>query len=613
MANINKDGFFDVDLSAQNLPQELAALFNEGGWATVGKYRAVAKVDNDSYRKTFAETYLFSSKGSDNKVRNLGFTVGYGGTVTSYIDAPIISKDTSLGELIPVGSENKVFQFQVFPVYPQSVILYDDNGNIIAPSTTPFNIDGEKGLITFSSPHTGKVFATYGLTDNAPDLVKRIYFFTYEAMSPVKLITRQDNPDESLMIDQTGGKFKFPAFREGVRIKEFSYTLYEGLSTQVVIPANEYVVDHETGIVTFANTEPTVVYADYEIEYLMDANKSYGDIPVAKFNPRTPKELMGAAYDALKYIFPSVPTAVSFIPTQDIGLGWSRDAQIYYWGNITKDRIVSYFRFDPAPDPTSTYFAPLYAGRLSTIGKAPRGNFVMIGGCRPEDEIAYVAGLKVGRTSVDYGVNTSNGNSSVMVQSSVGGAMYQKYYLAFITHSPDIDPTGEGRFNPSAYSNKNHIAPMYIVHPADGYVGRLDEVYAIHPKNISQLDELEVEELSEVESLGVGDGVKTTFHLFHTPVIDGDLVIKFVSDEGCTELTMDNYKPTSPAEGEFTITNDKRVILGTAPEVGTEVFITYRYNQVYRFTMADTPRTPYRLANMSPYAPIGLGFLKENI
>ncbi|MEC2469406.1 hypothetical protein P9X10_32410, partial [Bacillus cereus] len=210
---------------------------------------------------------------------------------------------------------------------------------------------------------------------------------------------------------------------------------------------------------------------------------------------------MGAAYDAVRFVYPSLPTAVSFIPQNDIGLGWGRDSQVYYWGNFTKDRIVSYFRLDPAPDPESTFFAPLYIGRLSTIGKTPRMNNVIIGGARSDDEIQYKTGMKLGRSVVDYGVNTSNGNSSVLVQRTVGGAMYQKHYLAFITHDADVDPSHESRFNPSVYSNKYHISPMYIVHPSDGYVGRLDEVYAIHPKNISQLDELEVKERSENEQV----------------------------------------------------------------------------------------------------------------
>lgn len=615
MARINEDGFFDVDLTAQLLPQQLAALFNEGGWETFAKYRSVAPLGTDTYRKTFAETWLFKAKGSDNKTRNFGFTVGYGGKTTAYPDAPIISKDTTLGELLPTegATAGKVFKFQVFPIYPGSVTLYDESDDVINTTTTAYTIDGEKGTVTFAESQTGVIRATYALTDNAPDLVKRMYFFTYESMAAVKLITRQDNPDLAQMTDQTGGVFKFPAMREGVRIKEFSYTFYETLNGTVPISPTEYTVDHDAGTVSFTDTEPVNLFADYEIEYIKGADGSYGDIAVAPFTPTDGKSLMGAAYDALKYIFPSLPTAISFIPSQELGLGWGRDAQVYYWGNITKDRIVSYFRFDPAPDPTAPFFAPLYVGRLSTIGKAPRANNVLIGGCRPEDEIAYTAGIKLGRTSVDYGVNTSNGNSSVLLQSSVGGAKNQKHYLAFITHDAEIDPTGEGRFNPSAYSSKNHIAPMYIVHPSDGYVGRLDEVYAIHPKNISQLDELEVDELSEVESLGVGDGKNDTFHVFHKPVIDGDLVVKLVSDTGCKELTEANYVDGTPGPGQFTITDDKKVILGDAPADGEEVYITYRYEQVYRFTMADTPRTPYRIASATPYSPIGLGFLKENL
>lgn len=609
MAQINQDGFFDITLTAQKLPEELCALLEEGGWAKQGRLRAVGPVTGDAYRKTFAETYLFASKGSDNKVRNIGFTVGYGGKVTSYADAPMISKDTSLGKLLPADQEGKAFNFQVKPFYPQSVIVYDKDGNVITQQQQPYTLDGEKGTLRFTTAVQGDVYATYALTDNAPDLVKRMYFFTYEAYSATKLISLND--PNAVLLDKTGGVFSFPAMQGNTRIREYSYTVYEG-SDNTVVPANEYTVDHDAGTITFINTEPTLIKAEYEIEYIPNEEGDYGDIAVPAFDPTKPKELCGATYTAFKFIFPSIPTAVSFIPTQEIGLGWARDAQVYFWGNITKDRLVSYFRFDPAPDATVPFFAPLYVGRLSTIGKAPRSNHVIIGGCRSEDEIVYEAGLKIGRSLVDYGVNTSNGNSSVMLQSSVGGALYQKYYLAFITHSADIDPTGEGQFNPSAYSNKSHIAPMYIVHPADGYVGRLDEVYAIHPKNISQMDELVVEEVSEVEHVGTGDGTRTKFHTFHTPVVDDTLEIKLVGEE-CTVLTMEDYVASNPIAGQFTLTGDKQVILGEAVADGVEVYMTYNYKQTYRFTLADTPRTPYRLANMSPYTPIGLGFLKENI
>mgnify|MGYP005787789643 CR=1 FL=1 len=622
MANLNKDGFFDVDLSVQLLPEQLEKVFNEGGWSTLGKFRSVAAYEpkvnvKDSYRKTFAETYLFESKGSDDQHRYFGFTTGYGGKITPFGEEPIISKDTFLGELknvTPKGSKlNTVFETIVKPIVPSSIIIYKESGEMISPIDVKYLVDGEAGTITFADSQEDNLKATYALTDNAPELVKRMWFFTFEGFLPTRLVLRSEQGDAATLIDEADKVFRFKIKPGNQRIRENSYQLYDTITGTVPLDPSTYTVNHNEGTVTFTGVEPLAVFADYEVEYVKDANGSYGDLEVGAFNPRVPKELMGAVYSAVRFIYPSIPTAVSFIPQQELGLGWGKDSQVYYWGNMTKDRIVSYFRLDPAPDPESTFFAPLYIGKLSTIGKTPRMNNVIIGGGRAEDEIPYEAGIKIGKNLVDYGVNTSNGNSSVLVQRTVGGAMYQKHYLAFITHDVGIDPSNESRFNPSVYSGKYHISPMYLVHPNDGYVGRLDEVYAIHPKNISQLDELEVKESSQSESVGFGDGAKKKYHLFHTPLIDDDFEIKLVTDAGCTSLTKDDFMDASPTDGKFTVNKDKQIIFGTAPADGTEIVVDYNYAQTYRYTLADTPRTPFVLANMTPYAPIGLGFLKENI
>lgn len=624
MANINADGFFDVDLSVQLLPKDLEALFNEGGWSTLGTYRAYAPLEDsggvqDTLRNTYAETYLFESKGSDNQNRYFGFTTGYGGKVRAFGEEPVISKDTFLGLMKDVtpstaAVQKTVFEFQVKPVVPSSVLLYDGEGSLLNPTEHAYVIDGAKGTVTFDEAQVGEIRSTYALTDNAPDLVKRLWFFTFEGFIPTRLILRSENPDLATLTDEPGSVFKFK-IKSNQRIRENSFQLYETIDGTVALDPADYTVDHNAGTVTFvAGVEPLAIFADYEVEAVKDGNGNFGDIKVTAFDPQVPTELMGAAYSAVRFIYPSIPTAVSFIPQEDLGLGWGRDSQVYFWGNITKDRIVAYFRLDPAPDPESTFFAPLYIGRLSTIGKTPRMNNVLIGGSRSEDEIEYVPQLKLGRNVVDYGVNTSNGNSSVMVQRTVGGAMYQKHYLAFITHDADVDPSNESRFNPSVYSGKYHISPMYIVHPADGYVGRLDEVYAIHPKNIAQLDELEVKETSDSEHVGTGDGANKEFHLFHRPTMDDDFEIKLVSDTGCTLLTKEDFMEGEPTAGKFTIVGeDKKLILGDLLGDGVEVIVTYNYSQTYRYTLADTPRTPFRLANMTPYAPIGLGFLRENI
>lgn len=621
---INTDGFFDLDLPVQKLPEKLEELFNLGGWGTLAKYRSVAPLVvegvEDTYRKTFAETYLFESKGSDDQHRYVGITVGYGGKIRGFGEEPIITKDTFLGELqdvTPKGNkERTVFKFMVGPVATSTVIIYKEDGSILSQDISPYIINGEEATVEFTETQ-GKIRATYGLTDNAPDLTKRLWVFTFEGFVPTSYVLRSTHGEDARMEDLKKGVFKFPNMRENMRIKKDTCKFYDTLTGSIPISAADYTLDVDANTITFKDgIEPTTVFAEYEVEYKKDANNSLGDIMVPPFNPDKPKELMGAAYRAIRYIYPSIPTGLSFIPQQELGLGWGRDSQVYFWGNITKDRIVGYFRLDPAPDPESTYFTPLYVGRLATIGKAPRGNTIIIGGCREEDEIKYEEGIKIGNNLVDYGVNTSNGNNSVLLQRAIGGGMYQKHVLEFTTFDPNIDTSHESRYNPSVYTSKYHIPPMFITHPSDGQVGRLDDTYAVHPKNIAQLDELEVKETSKNESMGKGDGDKKTFHFYHLPIIDDTFEIKLVSDDGCTFLKKAAYvsKAEDLEEGKFTVDRvNKKLILFGAVDAGVEVIGTYNFAQVYRYTVADTPRTPFLLSNITPYPSIGLGFLKKNL
>jgi hypothetical protein len=589
--------FFDKTATVHYLTRDLETLFNENGWQTKAKYRSYAPLANDPYRKTFAEVTLFQSVGSDKQVRNVGMYFGYGGTVTPLGEEPVISRHSTLGKLGVGNGTAKVFKFPVYPFIPYQTSIYV-NGNLIPEAS--YVLDGEKGQVSFTTaPAVGaQIQATYAVTDNAPGVPPRMYFFTYEDFREEVAIL-STNEDESLSTAGTGDNtnkiFSFPI--NAGDVKTGSMVVYQD---SVQTSPSLYTIDYTTKKITFTTAPATgkKVRVTYLKRLEKDAEGKFPDIRVSAFSSTSPKELAGAALSGLNFMFPSIPTAVSFTPDSNFGLAWTRDSEIYYWGNITKDRIVMYFRIDPAPDPERTFFAPLYIGKLTTIGKEPKKNNVLIGGGRMEDEIPYVSNLKLGNKVVDYGVNTGNGNSSVLVQQTVGGSYNQKHYLAFITHDVDIDKTNESRFNPSVYSDLYHISPMYIVHPSDGYVGKLDEVYAVHPKNISQLDELEVNETAKDETIGFGDGQRTVFHLNHTPV-DGSLTLKL----DC------NIQSSSG----FTLNKvDKTITFNTAPAQGVEILAAYEYSQVYRYTLADTPCTPFRLANMTPYSPIGLGMLKEN-
>lgn len=599
--------WFDGDSTIQLFPQDFEKLLNENGWNTFIKYRAV-----NPNKDKFAEVRLFRSVGSDNQVRNFGMVFGYGKTVNPNLgEQDFISQNSVLGELVKVEGTTDKFRFKVYPVIADYVLLYK-NGQLV--DSSEYTLDAYNGIVTFNTApqDTDKITASYSPSPIAPQPVKRMYFFTFDDVRAEKIVqgVRGEvviGDPESILPDGDGTRTVFPIPTTS-SIKSDTVRVFVNRIEQD--PAT-YTVDYNNNTITF-NTPPDAG-AEIHVSYIKTLDGvgtttiNFGDVVVKDFNPDNGDSLMDAVYSAIYYIYPSLPTALSFTPLDNFDRGWQRDSTMYYWGNITKDRIVMFFRPDPTPGAENTYFAPLYIGRLTTLGKAPRKNNVIIAGCRDKDEIKWAANKRLGAIFVDYGNNTSNGNSSVQLQQSIGGTYYQKHYLAFITHDKFVD-AGEARFNPSVYSGKYHISPMYVVHPNDGFVGKLDECYAVHPKNISQLDELEVVETAENEFLGKGDGVNKVFHLSHQPSLKDDgtpfkleVKVDCVDMELGTDYTLDIETKT------ITFADNK------VPAADAEVLATYDYKQIYRYTLADTPVCPFTLANMSPFAPIGLGILKETL
>lgn len=605
--------WFDSDSTIQLFPEELEKKFNAHGWDTFIKYRAVTG-DPKNVKTKFADVRLFRSLGSDGQVRNFGMVFGYGGAQKKPGELDFISQNSVLGSLKPIEGEANKFQIIVRPVEPDSEMVYK-NGSLLPK--TEYTIDYYTGVVrpNDAPQATDVLTVSYAPAVNAPGMPKRLYFFTFDDVRSEKIVEGTSGAvgvgdPESILPDGDGTKrtFQIPT---PTTIKADSVRLY---INQVEIPNSDFTVDYNANTITIANTRPAPdagaeLHASY-VRVLAGTGTgtiNYGDIKSRNFDPENAKQMLDAVYSCIYYIYPSLPTAISFTPMDNFDRGWQRDSTMYYWGNFTKDRIVMFLRPDPTAGPENTYYAPLYIGRMTTIGKSPRKNHVIFSGCRSKDEIAWAKDMKLGATFIDYGNNTSNGNSSVQLQQSIGGTYYQKHYLAFITHDKQID-TGESRFNPSVYSGKYHISPMYVVHPNDGFVGKLDEVYAVYPKNISQLDELEVIETSKDEDLGPGDGRNAIFHLSHQPSLKDDgtpfhLVIKV----NCAEQTLGSDFTIDYATKKITFASDK------IPPADAEILATYEYKQIYRYTLADTPVSPLTLATISPFAPIGLGILKETL
>ncbi|PWW43820.1 MULTISPECIES: hypothetical protein [Paenibacillus] len=605
--------WFDGDATIQLFPDDLEKRFNASGWNTFIKYRAVTGNPNSTKTK-FADVRLFRSIGSDGQMRNFGMVYGYGGVVKKAGELDFVSQNSVLGELKLIEGTTDRFQIIVRPVEADSEMVYK---NGVYLDKTEYTIDNFTGVVkpnTAPQP-TDKFTVSYAPAVNAPSMPKRLFFFTFDDVRSEKIVEGTTGSvgvgdPESILPDGDGTKrtFQIPT---PTTIKTDSVRLF---INQIEVPTTDFTVDYTANTVTITSTRKAPdagaeLHASY-VRILAGSGTgviNYGDILARNFDPQDGKKMLDAVYSCIYYIYPSLPTALSFTPLDNFDRGWQRDSTMYYWGNFTKDRIVMFLRPDPTAGAENTYYAPLYIGRMTTIGKSPRKNNVIFSGCRTKDEVLWAKDMKLGATYVDYGNNTSNGNSSVQLQQSIGGTYYQKHYLAFITHDKSID-AGESRFNPSVYSGKYHISPMYVVHPNDGFVGKLDEVYAVHPKNISQLDELEVLETSKDEDLGVGDGSKAVFHLSHQPSLKDDgtpFLLKVKVD--CVEQVLGT---------DYTIDVGTKTInfeQGKIPAANAEILATYEYKQIYRYTLADTPVSPLTLATISPFAPIGLGILKETL
>lgn len=605
--------WFDADSTLQLFPDELEKKFNQHGWDTYVKYRAVTGNPTSPTTK-FADVRLFRSVGSDGQVRNFGMVFGYGGKIKQAGEVDFISQNSVLGVANLIEGTTNKLQIIVHPIEDGSEMLYK-NGMYV--DKTEYTIDAYSGIITLNTPPTAndKFTVSYAPAPNAPEMPKRLYFFTFDDVRSEKIVQGVDGgvkigDPESILPDGDGVKKTF-SIPTAATIKAGTVRVF---INQVEVPSDQFTVDYVNNTITFVASHPAPdagaeLHASY-VRVLVGTGTgtiNYGDIQTRPFNPDDGKSMMNAVYSAIYYIYPSLPTALSFTPLDNFDRGWQRDSTIYYWGNFTKDRIVMFLRPDPTPDPANAYYAPLYIGRMTTLGTAPRKNHVILSGCRSKDEVAWSKDLKLGGIYVDYGNNTSNGNSSVQLQQSIGGTYYQKHYLAFITHDKMVD-AGESRFNPSMYSGKYHISPMYVVHPNDGFVGKLDECYAVHPKNISQLDELEVIETATDEDLGKGDGTKAVFHLSHQPSLKDDgTPFKLEIKVDCVLQTLGT---------DYTLDHENKTITflaGKIPAAGAEVLATYDYKQIYRYTLADTPVSPLTLATISPFAPIGLGILKDTL
>lgn len=579
--------YIEDQVTMQEFPTKMTKMIGAVGWALIARYRA-----NKANSRQYAEVRIFESIGSDGLRRNLGMVWGYDLDKPTFDDSRFISETSRLALLGVADGIKKTFDTTsgAMVVGTEKVLV---DGVEVPKSAYTWNALFDQ--ITFTTaPAAGKLVKLTGyLSGKAHEPANSFSMFTYNDVYFDRAAERT-KPDGAIGTAD-GSKTVFNTPKKPIR--PGTLKLYLGAN---LVNEDLYTIDYDLGKVTFLTAPATgAITADYRYFITPIRGTDYGDIEVAstESDALLPKSYMDFAYRALTFIQPSIPTVMTLTDETNFSRTFNRDSFLYLWGTINKDRIALIFRADPSADPIKAFYNPFYFGRIHVAGEQPRRNTVLIGGAKTGGPITWSKTLKVGDIPLDYGDRTSNGNESVNLHQSIGGALYQKHYLAFITHDVSLDSVNT-KFNPSAYTGKYHISQMWIVHPQEGYVGKLDDIYAIHPKNIEQMDELELDKTVPHEWIGNGDGVRKTFHIEHKcdelkPLIFGD----------CTEIkTGWTYDPET-----------KAITFALPPAVGVELTASYTFQHLYKYTLPTTPRTPMRLDDVTPFNPIGWGIFKKTV
>lgn len=88
-----------------------------------------------------------------------------------------------------------------------------------------------------------------------------------------------------------------------------------------------------------------------------------------------------------------------------------------------------------------------------------------------------------------WGANTATGVVDICMYQTKSGIYFQKHLASFITPEEYLD---KEVFNPSRWTNKFHLSPLYVVHGYDGYRGFLKDVVVVDDSSIVHLDDLVV-------------------------------------------------------------------------------------------------------------------------
>lgn len=183
------------------------------------------------------------------------------------------------------------------------------------------------------------------------------------------------------------------------------------------------------------------------------------------------------------------------------------DSRITIQGRIDSHTIMVVMQSDASANWVDNKYptVPLFFGEVD-MDSGERGVYVLFGGVTPTAPgFAYnslTAYTGNGATKLPmpvlkaYPSYPGDGINAGVLSKTKGGARYQKVYLSWGTTTDSIPPVREGKsskkyprswdynvknygFNPSRYSGSVHTSYIYVVHPEEGVIGRLQNVVGL--------------------------------------------------------------------------------------------------------------------------------------
>jgi hypothetical protein len=223
------------------------------------------------------------------------------------------------------------------------------------------------------------------------------------------------------------------------------------------------------------------------IQFKLSPNYYYYDKAIEGVTPDTRQnDILHVLNNMYKLAeFPTYPINVDFVADAvSNSIPNVLDIPVNIWGYASRDHFSFIFQGEPSLSLDGFgMVSHVYCGKIDSFKEGQLdvgGNFALTG-----SSDSAVGGIR-------YGDQTSDGVATLSMYRTYGGLMWQSHYASIIHDDPSGDARKSELYQPSSWSGKFHLSPIYVYHSTDGKRGFLKEVLVVNKQGILHLDELEI-------------------------------------------------------------------------------------------------------------------------